>query len=496
MRQMTHHEEHGRQRLPDVAQPALAGDDRGLPGARHRDDGRGLRHLAHAASASSTTGASSTPTERLRHQGDGQRGEELAGRRSCGRSATRSPTRRRPPPACRSPSAWSPTSRRSTPRARSSSARTSTAASRATGSGAELILGQLDGLGLNYNTAASVDALHAKYPNTFLFESESSSETSTRGVYQDPDLLNTGENYTPGKRGDVLLRQQPRLLDDERRVRPEEGPRPQVLRRPVPVVGLRLHRRADAVRRLPGQVLVLRRRSTPRASPRTPTSCSAASGRRTRWSTCVPMNWTDHEPGETVQVWAYANVDTVELFLNGHSLGVKTLRPQDDGRRRGPTSRRPRRPATTRTSPSGPYPGSYTSPNGSAGKLHLTWNVPFAPGKLVAVASRDGHEVARDEVDTAGPPAAVRLTPDKRTIAADGTLAVLRHGRRRRRPRRDRPGRRQRDLLRRQRRRARSSGSTTAARRTPRTTRPPRARRSTARRWPSSPPATVPGRSR
>ena len=75
---------------------------------------------------------------------------------------------------------------------------------------------------------------------------------------------------------------------------------------------------------------------------------------------------------------------------------------------------------TTRPSPRGPYPGSYTSPNGSAGKLHLTWHVPFAPGKLVAVASRDGHQVARDEVDTAGPPATVRLTPDKRTIAADG----------------------------------------------------------------------------
>ena len=68
------------------------------------------------------------------------------------------------------------------------------------GSGADQILGQLDGLGLNYNTAASVDALHARYPNKFLFESESSSETSTRGVYQDPDQLNTGENYTPGKR--------------------------------------------------------------------------------------------------------------------------------------------------------------------------------------------------------------------------------------------------------------------------------------------------------
>ena len=56
------HEEHGRQRVPHVAQPAVAGDDRGLRGARHRDDGRGLRHLAHAQGASSTTGASSTPT--------------------------------------------------------------------------------------------------------------------------------------------------------------------------------------------------------------------------------------------------------------------------------------------------------------------------------------------------------------------------------------------------------------------------------------------------
>ena len=57
----------------------------------------------------------------------------------------------------------------------------------------------LDGVGLNYNTAQSVDALHALYPDTFCFESESSSSTSTRGFYQWPDLLNTGENYTPGR---------------------------------------------------------------------------------------------------------------------------------------------------------------------------------------------------------------------------------------------------------------------------------------------------------
>ena len=56
------HEEHGRQRAPDVPQPAVARDDRRLPAARDRDDGRGVRHLAHARRCRSTTGASSTPT--------------------------------------------------------------------------------------------------------------------------------------------------------------------------------------------------------------------------------------------------------------------------------------------------------------------------------------------------------------------------------------------------------------------------------------------------
>ena len=70
----------------------------------------------------------------------------------------------------------------------------------ATGSPQDLIVGELDGLGVNYNTAMSMDGLHAKYPGKFFFCSEMGSETSTRGVYQDPQLLNTGENYTPGKR--------------------------------------------------------------------------------------------------------------------------------------------------------------------------------------------------------------------------------------------------------------------------------------------------------
>ncbi|MFF4835079.1 hypothetical protein [Streptomyces sp. NPDC001315] len=51
-----------------------------------------------------------------------------------------------------------------------------------------------------YNSAKSIDALHAKYPNTFFFESESASATSARGAYQDPQWGNTAQDYTPGRR--------------------------------------------------------------------------------------------------------------------------------------------------------------------------------------------------------------------------------------------------------------------------------------------------------
>src|SRR6202007_1643361 len=67
------------------------------------------------------------------------------------------------------------------------------------GSVGDQILQKLDGLGLNYDTAKTIDGLHAQYPTKFFFESESSAETSTRGYYQHRELLNTGQNFTPGK---------------------------------------------------------------------------------------------------------------------------------------------------------------------------------------------------------------------------------------------------------------------------------------------------------
>jgi beta-galactosidase len=288
----------------------------------------------------------------------------------------------------------------------------------APGSAQDQILNLLDGMGLNYNTAGSVDALHARYPTKFFFESESSSSTSTRGVYQDPHLLNTGENYTPDKRGTSsydnnmaswTMPVEYGLKKDRDRAY---------------FAGEFLWSGIDYIGEPTPYDVFPVKASFFGAVDTAGFPKDAFYAFKSQWTTdpmvhLVPMNWTDHEPGEPVSVWAYANVDTVELFLNGRSLGVKRFdhKTTTDGR---PYLETTEPTGDDKTVTTGPFPGSYTSPNGSAGKLHLTWDVPFAPGKLVAVAKRDGVTVARDEVATAGAPDHLRLTPDRRTVTADG----------------------------------------------------------------------------
>ena len=94
-------------------------------------------------------------------------------------------------------------------------------------------------------------------------------------------------------------------------------------------------------------------------------------------------NWKE---GEEVDMWAYYNnADEVELFLNGKSQGVR--KPNDKN-------------------------------------YHAMWRLKFEPGEVVAVSRKDGKEVARDTVRTAGDPASIRLTPNRKEIAADGTDLV------------------------------------------------------------------------
>jgi beta-galactosidase len=288
------------------------------------------------------------------------------------------------------------------------------------GSPQDQIVRLLDGLGVNYNTAMSMDGLHAAYPDRFFFCSEMSSETSTRGVYADPRLLNTGENYTPGKRetssydnnlASWTMSGEYELKKDRDRQFWQGGflwSGQDYLGEPTPY---------DV---FPVKASFFGAMDTAGFAK------DAYHLFRSQWTTepmvhIVPMDWTNHAPGEAVSVWVYANVATVELFLGGTSLGAKSFDHKVT------TFGLPYLETTEPTHDDDNYPsGSYTSPNGGTGKLHLTWQVPFRPGRLTAVATEGGRAVARDEIATASAPRAVTLSPDTRTLAANGTsLAFL-----------------------------------------------------------------------
>jgi beta-galactosidase len=109
-------------------------------------------------------------------------------------------------------------------------------------------------------------------------------------------------------------------------------------------------------------------------------------------------NWAGHE-GEPIPVIAYSNADQVELFLNGTSLGRKTMGAEPM-----------RLPVGRSVSDSGTFDSRY----------RLRWDVPYHPGALRAVAYRGGQSVAEQTVRTAGAPSRIVLTPDHTLIAGDG----------------------------------------------------------------------------
>jgi beta-galactosidase len=96
-------------------------------------------------------------------------------------------------------------------------------------------------------------------------------------------------------------------------------------------------------------------------------------------------NW---KAGDTVDVWAYYNnADEVELFLNGKSLGTKRKTGDD---------------------------------------LHVWWRVKYEPGTLKAVSRKNGKVVLTKEIKTAGAPAKIILSADRKTInGSDNELCFV-----------------------------------------------------------------------
>ena len=101
-------------------------------------------------------------------------------------------------------------------------------------------------------------------------------------------------------------------------------------------------------------------------------------------------SWTwDVEPGQPLTVHVYTPGDSVTLLLNGTAVAA------------GPVT--------------------------AADWAVATFTVPYAPGKLTAIAGRGGAEIGRKTLTTAGPAAALRLTPDvvALTTSRDALAHVL-----------------------------------------------------------------------
>ena len=109
-------------------------------------------------------------------------------------------------------------------------------------------------------------------------------------------------------------------------------------------------------------------------------------------------NWEGSE-GKTIPVYAYSNCDEVELFVNGKSMGKKTK-----GLQTTPL------PAAYREFPKGEYPSKY----------RLRWDVKYQPGSIKVVGYQDGKATAEKTIRTASQPTGLRLTTDRKEITADG----------------------------------------------------------------------------
>jgi beta-galactosidase len=96
-------------------------------------------------------------------------------------------------------------------------------------------------------------------------------------------------------------------------------------------------------------------------------------------------NWSG-QAGQEIKVWCHTNLDAVELFLNGQSLGAKSVRKNS----------------------------------------HLEWKVKYAPGVLEAHGSRSGRVVLTAKRESTGEPYRITLRADRLEITADGAdLSVL-----------------------------------------------------------------------
>jgi beta-galactosidase len=100
------------------------------------------------------------------------------------------------------------------------------------------------------------------------------------------------------------------------------------------------------------------------------------------WPECEnAWSWEGYE-GKPVQVDVYTAAEEVELILNGKSLGRKAA--------------------------------------GKENRYTAKFDLSFEPGTLEAISYTGGEKISSDMLRTAGKPTSIRISPEKKELAADG----------------------------------------------------------------------------
>ena len=91
------------------------------------------------------------------------------------------------------------------------------------------------------------------------------------------------------------------------------------------------------------------------------------------------------QEGQEVEVWAYTNMDEVELLQDGKSLGRQ--KAEKDG--------------------------------------HLVWKTIYQPGRLVAYGYQNGKKMLTERVETTGSAEKISVTTNKKTLRQNGEDIVV-----------------------------------------------------------------------
>ena len=110
-------------------------------------------------------------------------------------------------------------------------------------------------------------------------------------------------------------------------------------------------------------------------------------------------NWKGME-GQKIPVYCYTNCDEAELFVNGKSFGKK-VKGKDLTEIKIDFLR--------------------YEPKTFQSKYRLSWDVPYEAGEIKVVGYKNGKATVEKEILTAGKPAKISLSVDRQTIDADGT---------------------------------------------------------------------------